>query len=274
MRIVENELLSKHTTFKIGGPCTMYFPETAQELAALVCEGDCFILGSGSNLLAPDEGYAGRVVKTSLLSSIEVEGEYIRAQCGASLARVATAAAKEGLTGLEFAAGIPGSLGGGLCMNAGAYGGELSQTVVSSVRLDKNGPSEVTDHCFGYRHSLYSEGGTALSAVMKLSRGDPERIRERMAELAAKRRASQPLELPSAGSVFKRPEGYYAGRLIEDCGLKGASVGGAQVSNKHAGFIVNIGGATADDVKRLIELIQERVLSQFGVSLETEIKFM
>ena len=274
MRTAENELLSKHTTFKIGGPCTMYFPENAEEFAALLGDGDCFILGAGSNILAPDEGYRGRVVKTSLLSSVEIEGEYIRAWCGASLARVASAAASEALTGLEFAAGIPGTLGGGLCMNAGAYGGELSQSVVSSVMLTQKGMTEITDHDFGYRRSVYSDGGAALWAVMKLSKGDKNDIHAKMAELASKRRASQPLELPNAGSVFKRPEGYFAGKLIEDCGLKGASVGGAQVSQKHAGFIVNTGTATADDVKRLIELIQKRVFAEFGVRLETEIKFM
>ena len=280
--LLTGEPLSRHTSFHIGGPCTVASPagaESMQELMAFLCrEGvEYFVLGNGTNVLCADSGWDGLVVKTKGLSEISVEGERIIAGGGALLSRTAVAAAHAGLTGMEFAHGIPGSVGGAVAMNAGAYGGEMKDCVVSSVCLMPDGKTVTLrgeEHKFAYRHSAVTEvpGAVVLQTELKLSSGDTEAIKEKMRELSAKRTASQPLELPSAGSVFKRPEGHFVGAMVQECGLKGRSVGGAQVSPKHAGFIVNTGGATAEDVLSLIEIIRGEVLAKFGVPLECEIR--
>ena len=281
----ENEPLSRHCSFRIGGPAAaMLLPSRADELAA-VCQwlGDKgvkpFILGNGTNLLFSDNGLDRVVVKTSPgAGSISVRGDSVAAEAGATLARAASEALAAGLTGLEFAHGIPGSVGGGVVMNAGAYGGELKDVVAETDYLDENlclrtlrGP----EHDFSYRHSFFSEReGVVLRTVFSLTPGDPAAISARMRELAEKRRSSQPLEMPSAGSTFKRPTGGYAAALIDEAGLKGFAVGGAQVSPKHAGFVVNTGGATCSDVLRLIEHIQKTVLDRSGILLEPEVRII
>ncbi len=284
LRVLSDEPMSRHTTFRIGGPARrMAFPETESELAALldlaVREGYPYtVIGNGSNVLSPDEGLDRLVINTSRVDTVTVVGNAVHALAGATMARVANAAQRAGLTGMEFAHGIPGTLGGGVFMNAGAYGGELCQ-VVRSVRAWFPGEGIVTlmgGECrFGYRHSVFSEKpGVVLFVEMELTAGDSAAIKAKMEELAARRRSSQPLELPSAGSTFKRPEGYYAGTLIDQCGLKGERVGGAQVSEKHAGFIVNTGGATCADVLGLIARIQETVRERTGVALEPEVRIL
>ena len=284
LRVMSLESMSRHTTFRIGGPARrMAFPETEEALTDLLelaqREGwPCTVMGNGSNLLSPDEGLERLVVNTSRMDAVEVEGTVVRALAGATLARAANAAQRAGLTGLEFAHGIPGTLGGGIYMNAGAYGGELCQ-VVRTVRAWFPGEGVVTlsgQACrFGYRRSVFAERpGVVLSAELLLSPGDADAIRAKMEELSARRRASQPLEYPSAGSTFKRPEGYYAGTLIDQCGLKGARVGGAQVSEKHAGFVINTGGATCADVLALIARVQETVRERTGVELEPEVRIL
>jgi UDP-N-acetylmuramate dehydrogenase len=281
-RLLVNEALSKHTSFKIGGPCAaMALPSDADTLVHVVelvreYAIPYFLMGNGTNLLCPDEGYAGVVIKTTGINSVCVDGNEIIAECGASLAKTAVAALDASLAGLEFAHGIPGSVGGGVVMNAGAYGGEIAGVAVRTKYLTAGGQiKEVTGeaHGFGYRKSIFSSGtDIVLQSAFRLKKGDAVCIKGKMAEISAKRRSTQPLDLPSAGSVFKRPAGLYAGKLIEDCGLKGYKIGGAQVSEKHSGFIVNTGGATAHDVLELISYIKERVYGRFGVELECEIK--
>ncbi len=278
------EPLSAHTTFRIGGPARwMAFPKSEEELAAVLeqCAGDGevpLILGNGSNVLAPDEGLDRVVICTKNLTEIRAEGNRLTIGAGCTMAKAAMAALDAGLTGMEFAHGIPGTIGGGAVMNAGAYGGELKDIVTGASCLTPDGrrvtkTGEELD--FGYRHSCFDGGMyVILSVTVELASGDPARIRARMDDLAARRRASQPLEYPSAGSTFKRPPGHYAGRLIEDCGLKGRRVGGAQVSEKHAGFVINRGGATCADVLALTEAVQSEVLKKFGVSLELEVKVL
>ena len=284
LRVLQDEPMSRHTTFRLGGPARrMAFPETEAELTELLelAEGEGYpytVIGNGSNLLAPDGGLERLVINTSRMDTVTVAGMVVRALAGATLARAANAAQRAGLTGLEFAHGIPGTLGGGIFMNAGAYGGELCQ-VVRSVRAWFPGEGVVTlgngDCRFGYRHSVFSEKpGVVLFAELALTAGDAAAIKAKMEALAARRRQSQPLEFPSAGSTFKRPEGYYAGTLIDQCGLKGTQVGGAQVSPKHAGFIVNTGGATCADVLALIARVQERVRERTGVTLEPEVRIL
>ena len=284
LRVLCEEAMSRHTTFRVGGPARrMAFPETESELAALldlaVRAGYPYtVIGNGSNLLAPDQGLDRLVINTSRVDTVTVVGTAIHALAGATLARIANAAQRAGLTGLEFAHGIPGTLGGAVFMNAGAYGGEMRQ-VVQSVRAWFPGEGIMTltgAECgFGYRHSIFSEKpGVVLFVELGLTAGDSAAIKAKMEELAAKRRASQPLELPSAGSTFKRPEGYYAGTLIDQCGLKGERVGGAQVSEKHAGFIVNTGGATCADVLGLIAKVQATVREKTGVELEPEVRIL
>ncbi|MBR6772541.1 MAG: UDP-N-acetylmuramate dehydrogenase [Clostridia bacterium] len=276
------EPLSRHTSFRIGGECTVASPVTplaAAELVEFAGEKGIpyFVLGNGTNVLCSDDGWDGLVIKTKGLSAIEVTGDSIVAGGGAILSRVAGAAAAAGLSGLEFAHGIPGTVGGAVAMNAGAYGGEMSDCVVKTVCLIPN-VGIVTlsggEHGFSYRRSVITEtaGAMVLECEMKLGRGNRDEIEEKMRELAARRRASQPLELPSAGSVFKRPEGRFVGAMVQECGLKGRTVGGAQVSPKHAGFIVNVGSATAADVLELIEIIRAEVFGRFGVQLECEIR--
>ena len=288
LKVTEEEPMSRHTSFRIGGPARrMAFPERPEQLVLLVsfareCGARPLIVGNGTNLLAPDEGLDRLVIDTSAgLGRVEAGEEpgTIQAQAGASLARTADFACREGLGGLEFAHGIPGTVGGGVCMNAGAYGGEMKQVIRSvSVLFPEEGVKILSgeEMAFGYRHSLLAERPEAvvLHAVFALTPGDPAAIREQMRELMGRRKSSQPLEWPSAGSTFKRPEGYFAGTLIDQCGLKGLTVGGAQVSEKHAGFVINRGGATCADVRELIRQVQQRVYEATGVHLEPEVRIL
>ena len=284
LRVMSQENMSRHTTFRIGGPARrMAFPETEEALTALLDlaqreEWPYIVVGNGSNLLAPDGALERLVINTSCMDAVAVEGAAIRALAGIALARTANAAQRAGLAGLEFAHGIPGTLGGGIFMNAGAYGGEMGQ-VVRSVRAWFPGEGVVTlgnaECAFGYRCSAFSQRpGVVLSAELLLSPGDAGAIKAKMEELAARRRSSQPLEYPSAGSTFKRPAGHYAGTLIDQCGLKGVRIGGAQVSPKHAGFIVNTGGATCADVLALMARVRETVREKTGVALEPEVRIL
>ncbi|OUO36720.1 UDP-N-acetylmuramate dehydrogenase [Flavonifractor sp. An306] len=285
LELREHEPMSRHTTFRIGGPARlMALPRDRKEAAAAVRAAAelgirPFFLGNGSNLLVADRGYEGFIVKLTGLDQTRVVNRRLRAESGISLARLAMAAWGCGLTGLEFAHGIPGTLGGGVAMNAGAYGGEMSQVLTAVTFLDEAGqvitlPAQ--ECALTYRHSLFTDHPERLilEAEFELAQGVPTLIKIRMDELAQKRRAKQPLDQPSAGSTFKRPEGHFAAALIEQCGLKGLSVGGAQVSEKHAGFVVNRGGATAEDVLRLMEQVRERVLRDTGVELEPEVKLL
>ncbi|MBR2180435.1 MAG: UDP-N-acetylmuramate dehydrogenase [Oscillospiraceae bacterium] len=281
--ILKDEQMSLHTTFKIGGPARLFLD--AHSVDAALCALDVLggfcvsplIIGNGSNLGVSDEGIDGVVLKLSC-SKVSVSGNKIFAEAGATLSSVASIAQRRGLGGFEFAHGIPGSVGGALVMNAGAYGGEISQVLSKSTYVSHDGifTIPVKEHNFGYRTSIYKQNPafTALSAEFSLYEDDSDAIASKMRELAERRREKQPLEFPSAGSVFKRPEGHFAGALIEQCGLKGFSIGGAEVSEKHAGFIINRGDATADDVKRLVEHIKNTVLKETGVALECEICFV
>lgn len=280
-----DEPMAKHTSFRIGGPAKrMAFPKTREQLVVLMgflqdAGVKPLLIGNGTNLLVADKGLDTVVIDTSAeLSHIELtdEGE-IAADAGVSLSKLALFAWKNGLTGLEFAHGIPGTLGGGVVMNAGAYGGELKDVVTEVTALYSDGVKVLTpaELDFSYRHSVFSAGdGIVLGAKVKLESGDPDAIKAKMDDLMARRKASQPLELPSAGSTFKRPAGGYAAALIDAAGLKGYAVGGAQVSEKHAGFVVNRGGATFDDVLRLMDHIRSEVLRTSGVELEPEVKII
>lgn len=287
VRVLREEPMARHTSFRVGGPARrMAFPEKGEQLVLLLsmareCGARPLVIGNGTNLLAPDRGLDRLVIETSGLSRLDAGEEpgSLTAESGVSLARLADFACKQGLTGLEFAHGIPGTVGGGVCMNAGAYGGELKQVVSgASVLFPEEGVRFLTGEelAFGYRRSFLAEHPEAvvLYAEFRLSAGDPEAIRERQRSLMARRKASQPLEWPSAGSTFKRPEGHFAGTLIDQCGLKGRAVGGAQVSEKHAGFVINRGGATCADIKELIRQVQETVLEKTGVRLEPEVKLV
>lgn len=282
----KNEPLSLHSTFLIGGNAGLaVFPKTAEQLVFSVREAIALgqrysVIGNASNVLFSDSGFDGAVIFTSGCKEISIKGNLITAECGASFTHLSSLAAKNSLSGLEFAYGIPGTVGGAVYMNAGAYGGQISDVLVSSTLLDASSGEikilSAKDQEFGYRTSIYckNEDLIILSASLELSAGKETEIRERMEELMRQRKEKQPLELPNAGSTFKRPVGYFAGKLIEDAGLKGFSVGGAQISEKHAGFIVNTGGATANDVLRLIEHTKEAVMNKFGVMLECEIKYI
>ena len=279
------EPMAGHTTFRIGGPadCLLQLENEEQLKNILrylnIVEEPYFVLGNGSNLLVSDHGYRGIVLQVGQkMSSIRVEGCRIIAQAGALLSQVAKAAMESGLTGLEFASGIPGTAGGGVVMNAGAYDGELSQVVTQVNVVSSQGePLEFNNATmeFGYRTSaLRKNSFTVTSVIFELKPGDKTQIQAKMEDLAIKRRAKQPLEFPSAGSVFKRPEGYFAGKLIMDAGMRGYQTGGARVSDKHCGFIVNVGKATAQDVLDVICEIKERVKERFGVDLEMEIIYL
>ena len=278
-----DEPMSRHTSFRVGGPAALIaLPKTAEEAQACIKTAvslgvEPFFLGNGSNLLVPDEGVQRFLIKpVPGLNQIVRDGNTITAGSGVTLARLAMFARDNDLTGLEFAHGIPGSLGGAVFMNAGAYGGEMAQVVRSVTCLNIDGEIEtVTDFDFGYRKSIFSDGKRLiLSAVMELQPGDRAAITARMDELAAQRQSKQPLEFPSAGSMFKRPVGHFAGALIEQSGLKGFTVGGAQVSEKHAGFVINAGGATCSDVLELVRQVQMRVMEKFGVELEMEVRVL
>lgn len=285
LRLLREEPLAAHTSFRIGGPAeVMAFPSSLAELQALLRlsaqEGiRVRLLGAGTNILAPDGGVRGLVIVTSgALTGLSMpDAAHIEAMSGVTMARLACFARDNGLTGLEFAHGIPGSVGGGVCMNAGAYGGEMAQVIDSvTVLFPDEGIKTLScaDMAFGYRHSLLMEhpGAVVLHAEFALEKDDSAAIRSRMDDLMSRRRASQPLEYPSAGSTFKRPEGYFAGRLIEEAGCKGLTVGGAQVSEKHAGFVINVGGATCADVLALMAEVQRRVKERSGVTLEPEVR--
>ena len=283
-RVLESEPMSRHTTFRVGGPAElMFLPASAGELTAALdaarsAGAPVHLVGNGSNLIVRDGGLRGlTIVMGEPFSSVRVVGSRVIAQAGAPLARVAAVAHEAGLTGLEFASGIPGTLGGGCAMNAGAYGGQLSDVIESAlVLLDGTARTLGRDELeMGYRSTrVLREGGIVLEARFALAPDDPAEIAARMRELNARRREKQPLNLPSAGSTFKRPEGHFAGALIEGCGLKGARVGGAQVSEKHAGFIVNAGGATAADILALMARVRETVLRETGVELEPEVRII
>lgn len=285
-QVLEHEPMARHTTMRVGGPAEILFsPASEGELLFAVREakraGAPFrIIGNGSNLLVLDGGLPGLTIRLGeAFSKISVDGNQIRAQAGALLCRVAAAARDASLTGLEFASGIPGSAGGGMAMNAGAYGGQLSDVFEGCRALDPEtgiisalGPAEMA---LGYRESAaLSRGLIVTEAAFRLTAGDKTAIQAKMDDLGARRREKQPLNLPSAGSTFKRPEGYFAGALIEQAGLKGLRVGGACVSEKHAGFVVNDRNATARDVLDLIRLVQARVLEHSGVRLETEVRIL
>ncbi len=283
-QILENEPMSRHTTFRVGGPADVLFlPESEEQLLQALSIAreagvPCVVIGNGSNLVVKDGGIRGLVIALGEgMAAIARAGETLTAWAGASLARVSAYAQASGLSGLEFASGIPGTLGGGCAMNAGAYSGQLSDVLVDArVLLDGEVRTlTVEEMQMGYRTSLpLRRGGIVISARFALTPDDPEAIAARMRELNARRRDKQPLNYPSAGSTFKRPEGYFAGALIEQAGLKGKSVGGAQVSEKHAGFIVNTGEATAADILALIDIVQAEVAARFGVRLETEVRIL
>ena len=279
----ENEPMKAHCSFRIGGPAEVFVePGSEAELCAVwryLCAvgAPATVIGNGTNLLVHDEGVRGAVVHLGdRFASVERTADGLRAAAGATLARLATAAKEQGLAGLEFAHGIPGSLGGAVIMNAGAYGGEIKDVVVSVRYLDADGePRETEAPDFSYRRSRFSDSGElVLGAALRLSPGDPAAIHARMMELWARRSASQPLDRPSAGSTFKRPATGYAAAMIEAAGLKGASIGGAQVSEKHAGFVINTGGATFADVTALMARIRETVYAETGILLEPEVKII
>lgn len=281
--LVEHEPMYRHTTFQIGGPAEVFVQprNLGAFMTALQAARESglplTVIGRGSNLLVRDEGVPGVVLCTCGMNGVRVEGRRVIAEAGATMAQLAQAALHAGLTGAEFAAGIPGTVGGGVFMNAGAYDGEMSGIVTRSVYMDEDGGSRAlsgAEQAFGYRTSIYKQHPewVIIEAECLLKPGDPAEIRAKMDDFARRRREKQPLNFPSAGSTFKRPEGYFAGRLIEGAGLKGASVGGAQVSEKHAGFVINHGGATCADVTALIEHIQKTVFDRFGVHLECEVR--
>ena len=283
LELRENEPMSRHTSFRVGGPAAlMALPRTKSEAAQAVKMARAhgimpFFLGNGSKLLVPDEGYNGFLIKpTGEFNEIREVNGHLVAGSAVTLARLAVGALDRGLTGLEFAHGIPGTVGGGVFMNAGAYGGEMAQVVTEVTCLNAEGEIEtVTDFDFGYRTSVFKAGSRMiLSAAFRLEQGEREAIKARMDELSAQRQAKQPLEYPSAGSMFKRPVGYFAGALIEQAGLKGFTVGGAQVSEKHAGFVINRGGATCSDVLELVRRVQEKIRADVGVDLEMEVKIL
>lgn len=280
-----NEPMNRHTTFRIGGPADYFLlPSSSEEVKGIleICKEESlqyFILGNGSNLLVSDEGYRGVIIQLYRnYGGLTVEGTEIRAGAGVLLSQIAAAARNESLTGFEFAGGIPGTLGGAVVMNAGAYGGELKDVLKEAVVMDREGnifTVPVEKLAMGYRTSLVKTAGyLVLEAVIFLKKGSQEEIRDTMKDLADRRISKQPLEYPSAGSTFKRPEGYFAGKLIMDAGLRGYQVGGAQVSEKHCGFVINKGNATAADVCRLMADVQAKVQEQFGVTLEPEVKFL
>lgn len=285
LTVIENAPMAPYTTFQIGGPADLLIlPETAEAFAfalkTLKQSGmPVTVIGAGSNLLVSDKGVRGAVLRAAKsFSAIKQEGSELVAEAGVSLARLAAFSLSAGLSGLEFAGGIPGSLGGALYMNAGAYGGEMKQVVVSTDYLTADGKAETVtgeEHNFSYRKSVFTNKGCViLRSRLKLTPKDPSEISSAMQDFNSRRRDKQPLNFPSAGSFFKRPEGHFAGALIESAGLKGLSVGGAQISEKHAGFVINTGGATAQDVCDLMELVKQKVFENSGVTLEPEVQFL
>lgn len=283
---LENVLMSAHTTFRIGGPTALYVrPGSQEELVAAarviqMAEIPMTTIGKGSNLLVSDDGYPGAILSTECVTDISIVRNTVTCSCGASVTGAAVAARDSGLSGMEFLYGIPGSAAGAVFMNAGAYGGEIADILSSSIYYDMEtgvvSELAAVDHAFDYRNSVYRSHARRiiLSATFVLTPGQDAEIRSVMDDYMHRRKSKQPLEFPSAGSVFKRYPGRYTGQMIEECGLKGKSVGGAQVSEKHAGFIINRGGATASDVLRLIEIIKEAILNKFGVEIECEMIYL
>lgn len=284
--VIENAPMSKYTSFKTGGNADLLIiPASIDSLQEIIkkCKElniKPFVMGNGSNLLVTDNGYKGVIIKIgSNLSSMKLLDENtIECETGTMMKVLCNFALDNSLTGLEFAFGIPGNLGGAVYMNAGAYGGEMKDVLYSCTHIDSDGnigtlTKDQLD--LGYRRSAYTDNGcTIISATLKLQKGDKTEIKEAMNDKLRRRKEKQPLEFPSAGSTFKRPEGYFAGALIEDCNLKGYSIGGAQVSEKHAGFVINRGGATSTDILNLIKHIQKTVFEKHGVKLETEVKII
>ncbi|MCD8037452.1 MAG: UDP-N-acetylmuramate dehydrogenase [Clostridiales bacterium] len=283
--VLINEPMAKHTTFKTGGPADVFAEaDSCENIAEAVklLEAEMvpyIVIGNGSNLLVTDEGIEGAVIEIgSLMNEITVNGSNIYAEAGAILSALSAAAAENSLTGLEFASGIPGSVGGAVFMNAGAYDGEIKNVIVSADVIDKEGniftlPADELE--LSYRHSAIEEKELiVVGAEFELAEGDKTAIKEKMADFAARRRDKQPLNFPSAGSTFKRPEGYFAGKLIEDSGLKGKTVGGAQVSEKHAGFIINTGTAASKDIIELIDYCIQTVYNKYGVKLQPEVRII
>lgn len=284
-QFLREEPMKKHITFRVGGPAACFLtPSTKEQIREIlhICQEEktpYFILGNGSNLLVSDQGFDGVVLQVyKNMNQVTVEGEHLRVQAGALLSATARKALEAGLTGMEFAAGIPGTMGGAAVMNAGAYGGEMKDILESVTVLTPEGEQKELKNeelQLGYRTSVVKEKGyIVLEAVLSLKKGDPEAIKSRMDELKEQRVTKQPLEYPSAGSTFKRPEGYFVGKLIQDAGLRGYQVGGAQVSEKHCGFVINKENATAKDVVDLIHDVQRIVYEKFQVQLETEVKFL
>ncbi len=281
----EDYSFKRITSFRIGGNADLaVYPKDSKAFIYAICAAKelsipYIVIGNGSNTLASDNGFRGVVFVTTEMRKVTIDGEYLTAGCGCLLGSVGTNASTAGLSGAEFANGIPGTVGGAVYMNAGAYGGQMADIVYATECYDiDNDEIIVLDnaaHCFDYRHSVLMEKNyIVLSSTFKLTRANPDDIKAKMNEHLRARREKQPLEFPSAGSTFKRPVGHFAGKLIEDAGLKGVSVGGAMVSPKHAGFIINTGNATASDVMELIELVKEKVRSTSGVELECEIRFV
>lgn len=278
-----NEPMKKHITFRVGGPADYFLtPENVEQVQKIVKflkknNIPYYIVGNGSNLLVGDLGYRGAIIQIyQKMNQIRTDGEYIYADAGALLSKIAAEALSKELTGFEFASGIPGTLGGAVMMNAGAYGGEIKQVIQEATVLTQEGEivkRTVDEMELSYRSSIFSKNGDiVLNAVLKFEKGNKEAIRARMDELKEQRVTKQPLEYPSAGSTFKRPEGYFAGKLIQDAGLRGFQVGGAQVSEKHCGFVINKDHATAADIVSLMEQVSDKVEAQFGVRLEPEVK--
>ncbi|MBC2582825.1 UDP-N-acetylmuramate dehydrogenase [Clostridium sp. DJ247] len=282
--IVIDEPMKKHTSFKVGGPVDILVtPENSQQVLDIIklCKDDnvpYYIIGNGSNLLVKDGGIRGVVIKLSKLDKITVNGETINSESGVELKKVSDIALDNSLTGFEFACGIPGSVGGAVAMNAGAYNGEISQVIESAKVIDNNGNIKVLNKDeleLGYRmSSILKYDYTVLEVTFKLEVGEYHKIKNRIEELNNRRNDKQPLEYPSAGSTFKRPEGYFAAKLIEDAGLKGMNVGDAEVSTKHSGFIINKGNATAADILNLIKIVQKKVKDSFNVELCTEVRII
>lgn len=281
--VLVQEPMSKHTTFRVGGPADYFVTpeeeEQIRETIALLKEKDIpyYIIGNGSNLLVGDKGYRGVIIQIyKKMNRIRTEGTHIYAQAGALLSKIANVAAGESLAGFEFASGIPGTLGGAVMMNAGAYGGEMKHVLANVLALTPEGEFQVFPADWlemGYRSSIFSRNqAIILSAELELMHGEENEIRARMEELKEKRVTKQPLEYPSAGSTFKRPEGYFAGKLIQDSGLQGFQVGGAQISEKHCGFVINKSNATAAEIAELMKQVADKVEEKFGVRLEPEVK--
>lgn len=279
--IKENEPMKNHTSFKVGGPADLFLmPQSKEELqkALAICkesQKNLYIMGNGSNLIVRDGGYSGIIINTKALSQVKTEGETLIAEPGISLKDLANIALEKRLTGLEFASGIPGSLGGAVTMNAGAYDGEMKGVIKSIQVITEDGSLKTipnSECAFGYRSSILQQHNWVLVSVeLQLTKGDCQAIEEKMLDLNNQRQTKQPLEYPSAGSTFRRPVGYYAGKLVQDAGFRGYSIGGAQVSEKHSGFVINKDGATASDILNLIHAIQAGVKEKFNVDLKTEV---